>query len=71
MDRENSEKLFIVLCCICGKRRGTDGEWFQCGGIPHQSDTVVHSHGICPGCSSVFYGSLPAFGKGETSHSED
>lgn len=68
--RENIEKVIIVLCCVCDKRRGTDGAWRQHGDIPARSETVVHSHGICPDCTRVLYGNQPEFGGGKNSRHE-
>jgi len=70
MGRKNSTRMFIVLCCVCGKKRGMDGAWLKHDGVPAPSDTVVHSHGICPECSGVLYEINAELGGGGSSRSE-
>jgi len=58
---ESGEHLvpkMAVMCCVCKKVRGDDGEWRAPDPelLPHMGD--AHSHGYCPSCQAEIEGKV-------------
>jgi len=49
-------RKFIVLCCVCGKRHDTNGDWSKFELPPVNDGETSYSHGVCPDCMRKIYG---------------